>query len=205
VALSNELCNPTPWEVQIPYHKGIVINVPPDGKVELTVDQMDDFRSGKPGSEAVQELTSYYGVFLRDNTRTYEAQALEAIRACIAAKREQRRGAEIRLRQMGAADGATWSPEQYQQTLSQLGYDKIDKEIAALEGRSKFLAKELESSSDGRVHKTFDPERTLIFLDPPREFPSKIALQMFLNDSGNEALKQQYESWKAMQDSDNAV
>ncbi len=51
MAVVARLVNPTPFDVKIPYERGVYINIPADGDVELSMGQLDDFRSGKPGSD----------------------------------------------------------------------------------------------------------------------------------------------------------
>ena len=70
--IQNRLCNATGFEVELKWHRGIVIIVPPDGFVDLDVNQMDDFRDGKPGSEAVREIMDHQGIF-----NTQEGRALQ--------------------------------------------------------------------------------------------------------------------------------
>ena len=54
MAVVARLRNPTPFDVKIPYERGVYINIPSDGEVELSMEQLDDFRPGKPGSEAAR-------------------------------------------------------------------------------------------------------------------------------------------------------
>lgn len=59
MALITKLVNPTPFDVEIPYEKGISIHIPADGEVDLTMGQLDDFRPGKPGSEETRKILTF--------------------------------------------------------------------------------------------------------------------------------------------------
>ncbi len=43
MAISNRLSNSTCFWAEIPWDKGVVISVPPDGTIELPYHQMEDF------------------------------------------------------------------------------------------------------------------------------------------------------------------
>lgn len=198
--ISNTICNPTPWDVKMDWHQGICINVPADGSMDLSgqigVDQMDDFREGKPGSEAVQELMNHYGIFLRDFTKTYEAQALTAIKASIRSREVSYNEFVNNLRKNRAQQGISDNQEAFDEIVRQYGYAKVKDQIDALKRRVKFLEKAI-GDEPASVREKLDPERTLMFTDPPRIFPTKLALEMFLNDPGNEKIKREYENFMA--------
>lgn len=84
---TNRLFNPTKLLVDWNYHRGISIKIQPDSYFDLSNDQLIDFQGGNPGSEGISQLMNEYGIFLRDTDRTYEAQALEALRSCHKAKK----------------------------------------------------------------------------------------------------------------------
>jgi len=180
--VQNRLCNSTPFPVKINWHAGINIIVPSDNYVDLTIEQMDDFREGKPGSEAVREVMHHSGIFLRDADRTYESQALEAIKLSLRSKKSQYDGVVNNLRRSRAQNGITENAEAFEEILASMGYVALRGEIELLQSRSKFLSQHVEVA-EAVVHQSFDPERTLVFLDPPREFPSVVAMQMFLNEN----------------------
>lgn len=199
INISNRLCNPTPFEVVWNYDKGIVLAIPADGHLDLDVTVMDDFRQGKPGSAAVKDLMDYYGIFLRDPDRSYEEQALAAIRASIKQKEDRYKTFAGNLRKNRAREGISENPEALQELLEESGYAKIGREVEALKGREKFLADKL-SELKQTVTLDFDPKTTLMFTNPPRKFDSEIALQMFLNE--NPELRKQHEEWLAVNDID---
>lgn len=196
--ISNTLCNPTPFDVKIDWHQGIAITIPADGSIDLSgqlgVEQMDDFRDGKPGSEAVKEIMNHYGIFLRDFSRTYESQALEGLSASIRSKESMYNEFVNTHRKNRAQQGISENEEAFEEILRQYGYIKLREELGLLKSRVNFLRKSI-GDEPAAVREKLDPERTLMFTDPPRVFASKMALQMFLNDPGNEKLKRQYESF----------
>lgn len=196
--ISNTLCNPTPFDVKIDWHQGIAITIPADGSIDLSgqlgVEQMDDFRDGKPGSEAVKEIMNHYGIFLRDFSRTYESQALDGLSASIRSKESMYNEFVNTHRKNRAQQGISENEEAFEEILRQYGYTKLREEIGLLKSRVNFLRKSI-GDEPAAVREKLDPERTLMFTDPPRVFASKMALQMFLNDPGNEKLKRQYESF----------
>lgn len=194
--LSNRLCNPTPFPVELRWHAGIEICIEPDGFVDLDVNQMDDFRQGKPGSEEVQLTMQQLGIFLRDADRSYEAQALEAIEGAISMKMARYNEVVQNLRRTRAASGLHDSDEAFEETLVQMGVARLREDTEVLKSRAKFLRPHVEDeAAKTAVHQQFDPERTLVFLDPPKVFPTKLSMQMFLNDPGNAAIKAEYEEW----------
>ena len=89
MAFASKLCNPTPWRVDLTWDRGVIIVVEPFGSTELTMQQTDDFRPGKPGSAEVRQTLDYYGVFLLDTDRTYDQQAFEALQRCHNARKQQ--------------------------------------------------------------------------------------------------------------------
>ena len=198
--ISNTLCNATPFLVKIDWHAGICLTIEPDGSLDLSgqlgVEQMDDFRDGKPGSEAVQELMKHWGIFLRDHSRTYESQALDVIRAATRSREIMYNEFVNNLRKGRAREGISENPEAFEELIRQSGYAKVRTEIDILKGRVKFLEKEI-GDTPAVVRERLDPERTLMFTDPPRIFPTKVALQMFLNDPGNDKVKKQYDAYMA--------
>jgi hypothetical protein len=100
------------------------------------------------------------------------------------------------LRKGRAREGISENPEAFEELIRQSGYAKVKVEIDTLKNRIKFLEKEI-GDTPAIVREKIDPERTLMFTDPPRVFPTKLALQMYLNDPGNEKVKRQYEAYMA--------
>lgn len=196
--LSNRLCNPTPFTVEIRWHAGIEIKIEPDSYVDLDVNQMDDFRDGKPGSEEVQLTMRQLGIFLRDADRSYEAQSLEAIQGAIGAKEARYNEVVQNLRKTRAAQGINDNVEAFDETLRHMGVARLKEDIEVLKKRADFLQPHVVAEEQKvAIHQQLDPHRTLVFLDPPKVFPTKLALQMFLNDPGNAKVKAEYEEWLA--------
>lgn len=191
--VTSRLCNPTPIDVRWPYHAGIVINIPADSHVDLEYNQVNDFREGNPGYEAVKEPMDHLGIFLRDPDQTYESQALKAIRASERSKKDQLRSSIDTLRRNRVQSGVKDDPDAFDEVKRSLGMDVLESEIKKLEGRRKFLEK-AERKVEA-VEEKPDPKTTLIFVNPPRVFDSPVALQMFLQDEGKEAIKAKYEQW----------
>ena len=192
--IQNRLCNATGFLVELKWHAGIVIEVPPDGFVDLDVNQMDDFRDGKPGSEAVREIMDHQGVFLRDSDRTWEAQALEAVNASVRKREEHYNGVVTNLRRRRAAEGISENPEAFEEVLEQMGMYTLRDQIAELKFRRKFLSKHVEEEKKP-VGDTYDPTRTLLFMDPPKVFPTAVAMEMFLASPGNELVKAEHDAF----------
>ncbi len=192
--LSNELCNPNPWEIEWKYHAGRVIVVPADGSVELTVDEMDDFRDGKPGSEDVQNNMKFMGIFLREHDRPYELQAIAALEESARQKHAHTRNFEQSLRSTRAAQNNPLSEESFEYIFKQSGNANLQRQADTSKERAKFLRSQIDvETAESNIHKTYDPERTLLFTNPPKEFPTPLALQMFLNDTGNERIRAQWQ------------
>jgi hypothetical protein len=191
---NSRLCNPTGEVVKINWHAGININIQPDDHYDLDYRQMEDFQKGRPGSEEMEELMNHHGIFIRDPDRTYESQALEALRLSFRSRKSQYDGIVADLRKRRAVEGISENPEAFEEIITQMGYASFKKRMDAIGRRIKFLEKAVGEEVKV-VREKLDPERTLVFLDPPKVFTSKVALQMFLNDEGNEGIKEQYFSW----------
>jgi hypothetical protein len=194
--LSNQLCNPTPFLVRINWDKGVDIVIKPDGHYILPNHQLVDFQPGQPGSEAVQMLMNDHGIFLRDQDQTYEAQALKAIVACRRSKNSHFEESTNNLRRSRAAAGIVDNPEALEETFRQLGLMTLRDQVKRLDFRIKQLEAEVAGQKTAVAKDNFDPDRTLIFVDPPKVFETKFALQMFLAESENSALKKQYDAWR---------
>jgi hypothetical protein len=195
---NSRLCNPTGEEVKINWHAGINIRIRPDDFIDLNYRQMEDFQDGKPGSEEMKETMNHYGIFIRDPDRVYENQALEALNLAYRSRKAQFDAAAADLRKRRAAEGLPTDPEAFEATLDHMGYGSYRKRMNAIFARIKFLERHV-ASEKVKIRQEIDPERTLIFLNPPKVFVTKMALQMFLADEGNEEIKEKYESWLAAQ------
>lgn len=195
---SNRLCNPSPRDVLWKYDKGVVLTIPADGHLDLPSHIIDDFRSDKPGYEAVKTQMDSYALFLRDPTLPYEVQAIEALEAAVKSLGAMYDDAYNNMRRRAAAAG-TYDEEAFAETLAQQGYASLKEKVEQFDERLKRYRKAVGGDTKRLKRQQFDPERTLMFLDPPKEFESKIAMSIFLSEPGNEALRDQHEAWVAAQ------
>ena len=182
MAVSNRLCNSTPFWAEIPWDKGIVIKVAPDGMTELPYNQMEDFIESKPGYEGVKEIIDTLGLFIHDPSRDYDEQALTALRSCIKMRKEQFNASLGELRRGRAAQGITESDDAMNENLRSLGLLAFREKTEELEAREKRYRKLVgeKPEAEQRKAKTFNPELTLILTSGmPREFPSKTAKALF--------------------------
>lgn len=193
--ISNRLCNPTPFDVEWPYDKGVTLSIKANGFLDLDVIVMDDFREGKPGSAAVQELMDNYGIFLRNPNISFEKQALKAVRASIRVKGEAYKGFVANLRRNRANQGISENEEAFEEMIDNSGYGEINRQIEKLKEREKFLLDILQKNEEEAEQRgfDFDPKTTLMFTDPPRQFDNEVALQMFLLDEPE--LAKQHSEW----------
>lgn len=196
MSLTNKLCNPTPWDVTLPYEKGVVLKIKRFGEHDLSMQQMDDYRDGKPGSENVQEVLNYFGLFLYDSDRPYNNQALRALKASFKAKRERLNQVKTGIVERSANLPGGGPPVDEQ--LKRLGFAGLEREIEVLKQQ---IAKYEQSvvEEDTRVSKKLDPTRTIFVMDPPTEFPSREALEFFLEQPENAELKTRHEEFLAAQ------
>lgn len=193
MAVVAKMINPTPFDVDIPYDKGVSIQIPADGSVELTMGQLDDFRPGKPGSEATKSILSFEGVFLQDTDLSYDYQALAAIKLAIAERKDRIKNFTERTKNSRIAGGATVDNEAMEELVNSSGYGNMRIDVEKLESRLKALSAIVNTDErKGSVHQTLDPERTCVATNPPREFPSKTALAMFLAE--NPDIKERHDS-----------
>lgn len=182
-SVTNKMVNPTPFDVKIRWHAGRTINVPADGCVYLESDQIDDFTDSKPGAEAIRSLLQHLGVFMQTDDRSYEVQALEALNASIESKTQQYRGfiqnARRELREMNLDN------DSFQEYVRSHGYERLNEEIEQLKKRAKFLeGKVSEQKAKGRsLNVKWDLSRTIMVLDPPKEFPNKAQMEIFLHEN----------------------
>lgn len=195
INISNRLCNPTPFQVVWPYDKGVKLVIPADGHLDLDAMVMDDFRSDKPGHEAVKAQMDQYGIFLRDPTRPYEHQALESLGCAIRSLDGMYQDTYNNLRRRAAAQG-TYDQEAFEETLEQMGYGNLKRKVEAL--KERLVKYESAVSERAVVHEEFDPKRTLLFLDPPKEFDSEIAMEVYLAE--NEDVRAQQDAFVAAQE-----
>lgn len=145
-----------------------------------------------------------YGIFLRDTDLTFESQALKALRAARRVWSSHYNDSTNRLRSQRAAAGIVDNPEALEETFRQMGLTALRERIARLDFRIKALTDEVEAQKTTVAKSNIDPDRTLIFVDPPRTFETKFALQMFLSEPENADLKKKYDAWRKALDAKEA-
>ncbi len=179
-----KLINPTPFDVKIPYERGVYINIPSDGDVELSMQQLDDFRPGKPGSEAARKLLDFEGVFLSDTDLSYDLQALRALETAVRERKDRIKTFIDRTRNSRIAGGATVDDATMDDLIENSGYGRMQKDVDRMVARIETLQGVVKSdATGGAVRQNLDPKRTLFCINPPRQFPSVTALEMFLSEN----------------------
>lgn len=195
--ITNRLCNPTPFEVKWDWHLGIVIRIQPDSHYDLSNQQLPDFQPGQPGSEAIQQFMNELGVFLRDTDRTYESQALECLKACLRARTTHYNEAANNVRKNRAQGGIVDNPEALEEIYRQMGLVALREQCDKIKFRVSQYEQAVAEQKAVSKESDIDPDRTLLFTDPPKTFETKFALQVFLNEPGNEQIKSRYNAWRA--------
>jgi hypothetical protein len=184
MAVVANLINPTPYDVSIAYQQGIFIDVPADGEVNITMQQLDDFRPGKPGSEETKKILDFEGVFLQDSDLSYDFQALEALKAYVTERKDRIRTFIDRTKGSRTQQGVNVDDEVIEELLNQAGYGNMQACVDKVVSRIKILEKLVnQDDARGQVGRTLDPERSCFVTNPPRQFPSKTALAMFLAEN----------------------
>jgi hypothetical protein len=183
MAVVANLINPTPFDVSIAYQQGIFIDVPADGEVNISMQQLDDFRPGKPGSEETQKILDFEGVFLQDSNLSYDYQALETLRAYVSERKDRIRTFLERLKGSRTQQGVSVDDDVMQELLEQAGYSNMQKKVDKVQARIAILEKLVsDDRAKGSISRALDPERSCFVTNPPRQFPSKTALNMFLSE-----------------------
>jgi len=184
MASSNRLCNATPFELEWNFHAGQEIVLAPDGYVELEDPIMcEQIRPGAPGAEPVRMEMEEMGIFVRDPSLPYEVQVMEALERCIKLKKRRYEEAEASTRRRISTQGA-YTEESLRSMLEQDGFERLRQDAEKLENRLKQYKKLVDPNIAKRAKRQqYDPERTIFVMDPPREFESKIAMQVFLNEN----------------------
>ena len=192
MSLTNRLCNPTPFLVDWNYDRGVHIKLQPDGFMDLQdVEMSNQFRPGLPGTEAVREEMHQFGIFLRETSIPYEVQAIEAIKASIDYHETLYNTTANNVRLKAAQIGLN-TPEAIEQHLEFMGYVALRNKIEKLRDRLKRYESKIDKTQEGRPrHRQYDPKRTLLFLDPPKEFDSEIAMEIFLEENPNMKARQE--------------
>jgi len=200
MAYSSKLCNPTPFDVKLNWNRGVNIKVPAFGSTELSMQQMDDFRPGKPGSATVKQVLDYHGLFLMDADRPYDNQALEALRRARAAKKAQYDSAVRNIVDRRSAQGIAPNEEALEETLRQMGYVELRRKISVLEQAVSRFVSVVGDNPEQSLRMQLDPKRTVFVLDPPREFPSVAAMEFFLEQ--NPEIQAKHTAFLAQADGD---
>lgn len=205
MSYTNKLINPSPYKVKIPYDRGTFIVVEPDGEYEFTsADQQRDFEPNQAGSEEVRKMLDHAGLFLLNPDLSYDLQALRALQASVKSKKSFRDEFVQRLRDGRIATGRSIDDGTLTEAIESAGYGHkstsrtgmpgLTGQIEALEQRIKFLQKAVEGDpTRGQMKEKLDPEKTCFVTNPPRQFPSKTALLMFLSE--NPDIKEQHDKW----------
>jgi hypothetical protein len=184
MAVVANLINPTPFDVKIEYQAGQIIRILADGETQLTMQQLDDFRPGKPGSEETRKILDMEGLFLQDSDLSYDFQALVALKACVTERKRRIKDFTDRTRNSRIAGGATVDDDTMRDLLEGSGYADMERGVVKLVSRVKILETIVNADANkGSVRETLDPERTCFVTVPPRQFPSKTALMLFLSEN----------------------
>jgi hypothetical protein len=195
--LTAKLCNPTPWAAKLDWDRGVKIRVPAFGDVALTMQQLDDFRSGKPGSEAVEEVLNYFGLFVMDADRPYDNQALDSLKRCRNAMKAQYDSVSKSMRDRRAQQGIAPNEEALEESLEQHGYVTLRNKVQLLDDQIRKYEKVCGPETERAARNQLDPTRTVFVLDPPREFPSVAAMHFFLEQNPGVAAKHEAYSQRA--------
>lgn len=194
--ITSRLCNPTPFKVDFNFHGGQNIVIPADGFKDLeSTLASEQFRPDLPGTESVREEMTQLGIFLRDPMVPYEVQAIKAIQGTLKYKESLYNDAKNNLRSRAAAQGV-YNEDAFAETLDRLGYTRLLDDIAKLKKRLNLYESKVDKNTLNRpLHKQYDPKKTLLFLSPPKEFESEIAMEIFLAENPDMATKQK--AWMA--------
>lgn len=202
MSLTNKLCNPTPFDVSLNYEKGVELEIKAFGSTNLTMQQLDDYRDGKPGSENVQEVINYFGLFLHDSDRPYNNQAVKALKASLKAKADRLK--QVREGLVQRSVNLPGGGDDIDEQLNRLGFAGLRSDIETLKSQIKKYEASITENDAGQVIKKFDPTRTIVTMDPPTEFPSKEAMEFFLEQPHNAQIKKTYETFLKAQNKEAA-
>jgi hypothetical protein len=190
MALVAKMINPTPFDVKIPYEKGRFIRIPADGDTELSMAELDDFRPGKPGSEAPKKLLDFEGVFLQDTDLSYDFQALQALNIAVRERETRIKDFKERTKNSRIQGGVAVDDTTMDEVVESSGYGTMQNVVDKLKARIVVLRTVVnEDEHKGAVRQNLDPERTCFVINPPRQFPSKTALTLFLLENPDIAVK----------------
>lgn len=192
MSITNKLINPTPFDVKFPYGR-TEIPVPADGMVSLTMEQVKDFTPGEPGFEEIRIQLEYFGLFVLNPDKTYDAQALAALEGSAKQKGQQLEDMRERTINARLRDGKTMDEGSLQQILDRAGYGNkgLQGQIDKLRMRAELLRS--KGITKAKQKDQLDPRKTCFGLDKPREFASETALEMFLLDQTPEIISKHKE------------
>lgn len=193
MAFSNKLHNPTPFKVNFNYHKGINFVIDPFSHIDLKMEYVEDFVKDRPGYENVYNEIVMYGVFLEDPNRSYEAQALEALKASLQVREQMVKDVTDNIRKSMAAMGNSFTPEIVDEQLKLSGVFRIQQENKELKELVSVYANVVEQQNPVSSVKTYDLTKTIVVVNPPKEFPTKEAMNFFL--SKHPDIKQKHEEY----------
>lgn len=178
MSYSTKLVNPTHLRVEWVWHRGQILDIPPFGTLDVTAQIMEQMMPDQPGYEGIRIEMDHFGVFLRDPSQTYESQAIRSVEASIKSKLQQYNAVEAGVRDRAAQAGNV-TEDAINHKLEAGGYLKFKKDIEQL----KLILKKLKEKdqTSRKKHEQYDPERTLLFTDPPMVFESATAMEMFLS------------------------
>lgn len=188
MSLTSKLSNPTPYDVAIEWEPGVFIKIPADSTVSISYEQMKDFSPGQPGSEEVRKLLDSEGVFLIDGDRSWEVQALETLKKASRIKKEEFRTRTQNWRNTQMSGGTKVDDNMMEEFSRRSGLYKFQQQAELMDKRISLL-EEAVGNSDGRMKKKLDPSVTCFGTDVPREFPTPLALKMFLSSASEDVVK----------------
>ncbi len=185
MAIVTKMCNPTGWDIHLEYEAGKDIVIPANGSKTITMQQTDDFREGKPGSEVTRGMLDWEGAFLLDSDRSYDSQALQALNTALVKRKERIRDFFERTQNSRMAAGnAAVDDATLQEIALRAGYGMQMKQLEQLETRVKMFSEVVSADNpDGRVKQTLDPKRTCFVVQPPKQFESETQLAVFLAEN----------------------
>jgi hypothetical protein len=179
------------------WNKGVKIRIQPFSSTDLTMQQMDDYRPGKPGSPTVQQILDYHGLFLLNLDRSYDHQALEALKRSHAAKLAQHTAAVKNIRDQRAAAGVPPNEEALQEIFETMGQATLKRKIDKLAEAIKTFEAAIGDQPELTSRQQLDPKRTVFVMDPPQEFPSVAAMEFFLSMEENAEIRARHLAFKA--------
>lgn len=193
MSFSARLVNATPLHVSWKWHRGIVLEIGPFGYLDISAQMMEQFMPDQPGYDGIKQEMDHFGVFLQDSSRTYESQAEEALKASIKTKKTLYDECEKSARKR-FADGGALKEETIKLEMDQAGYSRLLREVEKLQGTLKTI-QAANAKTKRTLHEQYDPERTLLFTNPPRVFPSALSMKLFLSQEENSELRAQYKKF----------